>query len=128
MIPSDMQELVREAMTDAWGEICDDTGCHPLDIRREGRKLFFDPRHWADLTALRLSERIERLSARTIPEGDAGQFLSQLDIVVAGTLHCWATADQVPSLEGLRSQARLMERDVRAAIAGIRAGGVMGDG
>lgn len=40
-----------EAMTDAWNDICADTGCHPLDIERKGRELTFSPRHWADQTA-----------------------------------------------------------------------------
>ena len=47
--------LVREAMLDAWNEICSDTGHHPLDITNVGRgRLEFSPRHWADLTAARL--------------------------------------------------------------------------
>lgn len=42
---------IRDAMQSAWDTICSDTGCHPLDIRHEGKKLFFEPRHWADLVA-----------------------------------------------------------------------------
>jgi len=45
------RQAVRRAMQDAWNEICSDTGCHPLDIRHEGKKLFFEPAHWTDLTA-----------------------------------------------------------------------------
>lgn len=50
-------ELLGEVMQDAWGEICDDTGCNPLDIRSEGRKLFYDQGHWTRLIAMRLNER-----------------------------------------------------------------------
>lgn len=45
---------VADAMQSAWDEICDDTGCHPLDIEKQGRKLFFRPMHWAHLVAQRL--------------------------------------------------------------------------
>jgi hypothetical protein len=38
-------------MRDAWNEICLDTDCHPLDITHQGKKLFFEPGHWAKLTA-----------------------------------------------------------------------------
>jgi hypothetical protein len=48
------EKAVADAMQSAWDEICSDTGCHPLDIEHEGRKLFFKPSHWARLTALRL--------------------------------------------------------------------------
>ena len=44
-------EAVRTAMQDAWNTICADTGCHPLDIKRQGKELYFEPRHWADLVA-----------------------------------------------------------------------------
>ncbi len=44
-------EIVAAAMQKAWDEICSDTGCHPLDITHEGRKLFFHPQHWAALVA-----------------------------------------------------------------------------
>lgn len=43
--------LVADAMQDAWNTICSDTGCHPLDIIREGKNLFFQPRHWVDHVA-----------------------------------------------------------------------------
>lgn len=45
---------VHAAMLDAWNTICADTDCHPLDIERRGGKLFFTPKHWADLVALYL--------------------------------------------------------------------------
>jgi hypothetical protein len=45
---------VDDAMQDAWNDICADTGCHPLDIERNGRNLTFEPRHWASAVARRL--------------------------------------------------------------------------
>lgn len=45
---------IHAAMLDAWNTICIDTGCHPLDLERRGGKLFFTPKHWADLVALYL--------------------------------------------------------------------------
>jgi hypothetical protein len=48
---------VRDAMDTAWNEICSDTGCHPLDLERRGGKLYFEPRHWADLIARMLVRR-----------------------------------------------------------------------
>lgn len=51
-------ELLGDVMQDAWGEICDDTGCHPLDIKRMGRNVFYDGGHWTALIALRLNERL----------------------------------------------------------------------
>lgn len=50
----DLGRLVANAMQDAWNDICGDTGCHPLDIQREGRVLRFSPNHWAALTAANL--------------------------------------------------------------------------
>jgi len=47
-----------EIMQEEWGEICEDAQAHPSDIRREGRKLFYDPRHWTDAIARRLNERL----------------------------------------------------------------------
>lgn len=63
-------EMVNEAMLDAWNEICDDTGCHPQDIEQIGRKrLQFQPRHWSDLTAMRL--RTLLADKAEAPEKDA---------------------------------------------------------
>lgn len=64
-------EMVADAMHDAWNEISDDTGCHPLDIDQLGRKrLQFKPRHWAELTAIRLRilVAIVGATASTTPE------------------------------------------------------------
>jgi len=57
-----------EIMQEEWGEICEDAQAHPSDIRREGRKLFYDPRHWTDAIARRLNER---LASSTKPVADS---------------------------------------------------------
>lgn len=66
-------KMLGEVMQDAWGEICDDTGCHPLDIRREGKKLFFDERHWVDLISMRLNERLARDAKQAAPADASGE-------------------------------------------------------
>lgn len=43
-------DIVRNAMRDAWNEICADTGCRPSDLERRGNKTYFTPHHWAALT------------------------------------------------------------------------------
>jgi len=60
-IPAEMVDatMLGEVMQDAWGEICDDAGSHPSDMRHgRGTVLFYSPGHWTDLIALRLSERL----------------------------------------------------------------------
>jgi hypothetical protein len=52
-------EMVAEAMHDAWNEICSDTGCHPLDIERHGKELFFHPLHWSRFTAIHLRAALQ---------------------------------------------------------------------
>jgi hypothetical protein len=47
-------EDVEAAMLDAWNDICTDTGHHPLDIKRQGNKLYFSPGHWSRGVAMRL--------------------------------------------------------------------------
>lgn len=48
-------DIVREAMRDAWNEISSDTGCHPLDIERGAKgHLVFRANHWSDFTAARI--------------------------------------------------------------------------
>jgi hypothetical protein len=43
-------DIVKNAMLVAWREICEDTGCHPLDIEHgKNKHLTFQPRHWAQL-------------------------------------------------------------------------------
>jgi hypothetical protein len=70
-----------EIMQDEWGEICEDAQAHPSDIRREGRKLFYDPRHWTDAIARRLNER---LASPTKPVADSAEAVRQsLDNAVA---------------------------------------------
>lgn len=52
-------KMLAEVMQDAWGEICDDAGAHPLDMKHgRGSVLFYSPGHWTDLIALRLNERL----------------------------------------------------------------------
>lgn len=51
-------EQLGEIMQEEWGEICEDAQAHPQDIRHEGRKLFYDPRHWTAAIADRLNARI----------------------------------------------------------------------
>ena len=56
MTQAEWEKRVAEAMRDAWTEICEDTGCHPLDILQLGRRrLLFVPNHWATFTAARLA-------------------------------------------------------------------------
>lgn len=43
-------EIVREAMRDAWNDICADSGHRPSDLSRAGNKTYFEPRTWATLT------------------------------------------------------------------------------
>jgi hypothetical protein len=64
-------EMVGEAMLDAWNEICSDTECHPQDINQLGRRrLEFRPCHWADLTAMRLRGLVAAL--RPSAHGEVG--------------------------------------------------------
>jgi hypothetical protein len=52
-------EMVATAMNDAWCDICADSGCHPVDIEQLGRRrLQFQPRHWAELTAMMLRSQL----------------------------------------------------------------------
>lgn len=68
---SDMlRKLVEEAMQDAWNDICADTGCHPLDIERRGKELYFQPRHWAAAIAAKLASDI--VGHSTIATGETG--------------------------------------------------------
>jgi hypothetical protein len=61
-----------EVMQDAWGEICDDSGSHPLDMKHgRGSILFYEPGHWTDLIALRLNERLA--TTPKAPATDAGE-------------------------------------------------------
>lgn len=64
--PDFPRAAVAEAMQDAWNTICADTDCHPLDIERQGKKLFFKPGHWVDLIALFLSR------SPSVPSTDRG--------------------------------------------------------
>jgi hypothetical protein len=49
---------LRQAMLDCWNSICTDTGCHPLDLEHQGKQLYFQPRHWADMIAETVVERL----------------------------------------------------------------------
>ena len=59
----DLRALIIDAMRDAWNDICSDTNCHPDDISHEGRRLFFEPGHWASQTADIVASKIEAVSA-----------------------------------------------------------------
>lgn len=61
------EAMVEQAMREEWDEICSDTGCHPLDITRQGRKLFFSPSHWAAAVAKRLA------ALSPLPAPEAGE-------------------------------------------------------
>lgn len=75
LLPDFPSASVAEAMQDAWNTICTDTGCHPLDIERRGKELFFKPGHWADLIALFLSRSpsIPSTSQNTPPDWEQDQ-------------------------------------------------------
>lgn len=60
-------EILGEVMQDAWGEICSDTQCHPEDISRVKGVTFYAPRHWTDLIAIRLNERLAAGDADASP-------------------------------------------------------------
>lgn len=50
--PALTADAVREAMQDAWNNICQDTGCHPLDLTESpAGHIYFSPKHWADAVA-----------------------------------------------------------------------------
>ena len=68
--PDFPRAAVAEAMRDAWNTICSDTGCHPLDIKHQGKELFFEPGHWVDLIALFLG-RTPSVSSTLRPSPDA---------------------------------------------------------
>lgn len=54
--PEITERMVSEAMSEAWDDICSDTGYHPLDIQQLGEgELVFRPNHWALFTAMRLT-------------------------------------------------------------------------
>lgn len=96
--------LVREAMLDAWNEICSDTGHHPLDITNVGRgRLEFSPRHWADLTAARL--RALTLSSEGA-KADAGW--------VKAAHPPKADPDVVRLVEAMNGVARVLEESAEA--------------
>lgn len=70
-------EIVKNAMLTMWGDICGDTGCHPLDIEHgKGKFLTFTPRHWAQMTGDMAAKNIADLLASSPPRhagGDAGR-------------------------------------------------------
>ncbi len=64
-------DFVDEAMQDAWNDICDDTGSHPLDLKHgRGTVLYFHPGHWARTIAMRLSHRLALQSPPAKVEGE----------------------------------------------------------
>jgi hypothetical protein len=62
--------VLGEVMQREWGEICDDTGCHPLDIERIGKRTFFQPNHWVAAIAAALPAAIRSLAS---PAKEPGQ-------------------------------------------------------
>lgn len=62
-------KMLGEVMQDAWGEICDDTQAHPLDIYRyqRGKKIAYEPKHWTDLIALRLNGLLDAAPESATP-------------------------------------------------------------
>lgn len=46
-----IEAIIKAQMREWWDEICDDTGCHPLDIRRHKTDLWYESRHWTDAVA-----------------------------------------------------------------------------
>lgn len=69
---------IRSALADAWNDICADTGCHPLDITREGRKLYFTPNHWADQASNWAADSILSLFPAS-PPVEGGSFAGGID-------------------------------------------------
>ena len=63
--------MLGEVMQDAWGEICDDSGAHPLDINRVHGVTWYNAGHWTDLIALRLNERLAALRTDTPSPSEA---------------------------------------------------------
>jgi len=86
------RRVVREAMQDAWNDICHDTGCHPIDIRNVNGVVFFEPRHWAEQVASLLFARTVRDTlASTPPATSAG--LSGPDVARAIRSYCRQQSD-----------------------------------
>lgn len=59
-------EAVKDAMTDAWADICSDTGCWPADLKRVGKspvRLEYRPAIWTESTAEMAANRILALAA-----------------------------------------------------------------
>ena len=50
--------IVREAMRDAWNDICADSGHRPRDLERRGNKTYFEPSTWAALTGEMVAARL----------------------------------------------------------------------
>jgi hypothetical protein len=92
----ELRELVGEAMQDAWNEICDDTGCHPLDITRNGKLLYFSRNHWADLVALRLQESLSRPD-REVERAIFSELPDDVqDHVISSLQESWAIGNPAP--------------------------------
>ncbi len=89
------EKLVKQAMHEAWNDICYDTGCHPLDIHRVKRgELMFIPDHWASATY----ERLRALSSQPVADGwlpietapkDGSEFLAYQG---GRYFNCWCIA------------------------------------
>jgi hypothetical protein len=86
-----VEAMVEAAMRDSWDDICSDTGCHPLDIRREGRKLFFEPNHWVRGIAMRLTAAKPIAQARAQAVEDAAKVADGYSPGIGGC-GMWTTA------------------------------------
>lgn len=54
-------DIVKNAMLVTWRDICSDTKCHPLDIEHgKNKHLYFEPRHWAQMTGDNVAETLKR--------------------------------------------------------------------
>ncbi|NTF87537.1 hypothetical protein G6L46_10415 [Agrobacterium rhizogenes] len=61
--------IVAAAMLDAWNDICDDTGCHPLDIQQLGQKnIAFSSNHWASAVAMGIRSALSTSQSNPAPE------------------------------------------------------------
>jgi len=65
-----IREIVHEAMQEGWDDIGGDTGCHPLDITRNGKYLSFRPYHWADYIAGFIEQKLLSAAPKQNDQGE----------------------------------------------------------
>ncbi|MGN5376136.1 hypothetical protein [Sphingomonas hankookensis] len=106
-------DMLGEVMQDAWGEICDDAGSHPSDMKHgRGTVLHYRPDHWTTLIALRLSERLNSPRAAEAVDGAYGVHPNVVDHARAIILAAIAMATPSPDDSGYLTQ---LHDDVKAA-------------